>query len=302
MAGYEEKAYGTQDSLYSLASQAQDTATKILEEGQATGDMAAATEQARGVLEQARQAFINNAVASGMSQEAAAALADQLGLTGSKADELASSINNIPNSKTVSVSTPGLSDAIVSAMTLKEKLDALQSKTITITQVMRTELQAATGAPSTVNTVGPLKDGYKEADGGLIGYATGGLLSLANGDGYTGLINGWGGKKADVMPIMASRGEFMQQAAAVDYYGVDIMKAMNERQIPREWLAGPQQVVAVSAPEVKSSSTTVVVDNQAVVDAIRQAVREMPGIIRKNTPVMGKRDAYRVSREAMNGR
>lgn len=302
LAGYEEKAYGTQDSLYSLASQAQDTATKILEEGQATGDMAAATEQARGVLEQARQAFINNAVASGMSQEAAAAFADQLGLTGGKADELASSINNIPNSKTVSVSTPGLSDAIVSAMTLKEKLDALQSKTITITQVMRTELQAATGAPSTVNTVGPLKDGYKEADGGLIGYATGGLLSLANGDGYTGLINGWGGKKADVMPIMASRGEFMQQAAAVDYYGVDIMKAMNERQIPREWLAGPQQVVAVSAPEVKSSSTTVVVDNQAVVDAIHQAVREMPGIIRKNTPVMGKRDAYRVSREAMNGR
>ncbi len=302
LAGYEEKAYDTQDSLYSLASQAQDTATKILEEGQATGDMSAATEQARGVLEQARQAFINNAVASGMNQEAAAALADQFGLTGGKADELASSINNIPNSKTVSVSTPGLSDAIVSAMTLKEKLDALQSKTITITQVMRTELQAATGAPSTVNTVGPLKDGSKEADGGLIGYATGGLLSLANGDGYTGLINGWGGKKADVMPIMASRGEFMQQAAAVDYYGVDIMKAMNERQIPREWLAGPQQVVAVSAPEVKSSSTTVVVDNQAVVDAIRQAVREMPGIIRKNTPVMGKRDAYRVSREAMNGR
>lgn len=302
LAGYEEKAYGTQDSLYSLASQAQDTATKILEEGQATGDMSAATEQARGVLEQARQAFINNAVASGMNQEAAAALADQLGLTGGKADELASSINNIPNGKTVSVATPGLDDAIVKSMTLKEKLDALQSKTITITQVMRTELQAATGAPSTVNTVGPLKDGYKEADGGLIGYATGGLLSLANGDGYTGLINGWGGKKADVMPIMASRGEFMQQAAAVDYYGVDIMKAMNERQIPREWLAGPQQVVAVSAPEVKSSSTTVVVDNQAVVDAIRQAVREMPGIIRKNTPVMGKRDAYRVSREAMNGR
>lgn len=253
LAGYEEKAYGTQDSLYSLASQAQDTATKILEEGQATGDMAAATEQARGVLEQARQAFINNAVASGMSQEAAAALADQLGLTGGKADELASSINNIPNSKTVSVSTPGLSDAIVSAMTLKEKLDALQSKTITITQVMRTELQAATGAPSTVNTVGPLKDGYKEADGGLIGYATGGLLNLANGDGYSGLIHGWGGKKADVMPIMASRGEFMQQASAVDYYGVDAMKALNERKIPREWLAGPQQNVT---PKIEQSNVT----------------------------------------------
>lgn len=303
LAGYEEKAYGTQDSLYSLASQAQDTATKILEEGQATGDMAAATEQARGVLEQARQAFINNAVASGMNQEAAAALADQLGLTGNKADELASSINNIPNGKTVPFATPGLDDAIVKSMTLKDKLAALQSKTITITQVMRTEFQTLTGAPSKVNQYGPLKSGYRtEAEGGLIGYANGGLLSLANGDGYSGLIHGWGGKKADVVPIMASRGEFMQQASAVDYYGVDAMRALNERKIPREWLAGPQQVVAVAAPEVKSSSTTVVVDNQAVVDAIRQAVREMPGIIRKNTPVMGKRDAYRVAREAVNGR
>lgn len=298
LAGYEEKAYDTQDSLYSLASQAQDTATKILEEGQATGDMAAATEEARGVLEQARQAFINNAVASGMNQEAAAALADQLGLTGNKADELKTKIENIPNSKTVSVSTPGLSDAIVSAMTLKEKLDALQSKTITITQVMRTELQAATGAPSTVNTVGPLKDGYK-ADGGLIGYATGGLLSLANGDGYSGLIHGWGGKKADVMPIMASRGEFMQQASAVDYYGVDAMRALNERKIPREWLAGPQQVVAVAAPEVRTSNTTVVIDTQDVVDAIRQAVREMPRIIRDNTPVMGMKTFDRAARKAV---
>lgn len=254
LAGYEEKAYGTQDSLYSLASQAQDTATKILEEGQATGDMSAATEQARGVLEQARQAFINNAVASGMSQEAAAALADQFGLTGGKADELASSINSIPNGKTVTVSTPGLDDAIVKSMTLKDKLAALQSKTITITQVMRTEFQTLTGAPSKVNQYGPLKSGYRtEAEGGLIGYANGGLLSLANGDGYSGLIHGWGGKKADVMPIMASRGEFMQQASAVDYYGVDAMKALNERKIPREWLAGPQQNVT---PKIEQSNVT----------------------------------------------
>ena len=252
LAGYEEKAYGTQDSLYSLASQAQDTATKILEEGQATGDMAAATEQARGVLEQARQAFINNAVASGMNQEAAAALADQLGLTGSKADALAQSINSIPNGKTVPFATPGLDDAIVKSMTLKDKLAALQSKTITITQVMRTEFQTLTGAPSKVNQYGPLKSGYR-AEGGLIGYANGGLLSLANGDGYSGLIHGWGGKKADVVPIMASRGEFMQQASAVDYYGVDAMRALNERKIPREWLAGPQQNVT---PKIEQSNVT----------------------------------------------
>lgn len=259
LAGYEEKAYGTQDSLYSLASQAYDTAQAILEEGaqmdasgQSTDGLTNATEQARGVLEQARQAFINNAVASGMNQEAAAALADQLGLTGGKADALAQSINSIPNGKTVPFATPGLDDAIVKSMTLKDKLAALQSKKITITQVMRTEFQTLTGAPSKVNQYGPLKSGYR-AEGGLIGYANGGLLSLANGDGYSGLIHGWGGKKADVVPIMASRGEFMQQASAVDYYGVDAMRALNERKIPREWLAGPQQNVT---PKIEQGNVT----------------------------------------------
>lgn len=243
-----EQGRANRDALSGLASQAMDTAQAILEEGAATGDMTGATEQARASLENARNAFVNAAVAAGMTQEDAEALATQFGLTGGKADELASSINNIPNGKTVTVSAPGLDDAIVKSMTLKDKLAALQSKTITITQVMRTEFQTLTGAPSKVNQYGPLKSGYR-AEGGLIGYATGGMMGLANGDGYSGLIHGWGGKKADVVPIMASRGEFMQQASAVDYYGVDAMKALNERKIPREWLAGPQQVAAPAKVE-----------------------------------------------------
>lgn len=247
-----EQGRANRDALSGLASQAMDTAQAILEEGAATGDMTGATEQARASLENARTAFVNAAVAAGMTQADAEALATQFGLTGGKADELASSINNIPNGKTVTVSAPGLDDAIVKSMTLKDKLAALQSKTITITQVMRTEFQTLTGAPSKVNQYGPLKSGYR-AEGGLIGYATGGLLSLANGDGYSGLIHGWGGKKADVMPIMASRGEFMQQASAVDYYGVDAMRALNERKIPREWLAGPQQNVT---PKIEQSNVT----------------------------------------------
>ena len=247
-----EQGRANRDALSGLASQAMDTAQAILEEGAATGDMTGATEQARAALENARTAFVNAAVAAGMTQADAEALATQFGLTGGKADELASSINSIPNGKTVSVSTPGLDDAIVKSMTLKDKLAALQSKTITITQVMRTEFQTLTGAPSTVNQYGPLKSGYR-AEGGLIGYANGGLLSLANGDGYSGLIHGWGGKKADVVPIMASRGEFMQQASAVDYYGVDAMRALNERKIPREWLAGPQQNVT---PKIEQSNVT----------------------------------------------
>ena len=254
-----EQGRANRDALSGLASQAMDTAQAILEEGaqmdasgQTTDGLTNATEQARASLENARTAFVNAAVAAGMTQADAEALATQFGLTGGKADELAQSVNSIPNGKTVPFATPGLDDAIVKSMTLKEKLAALQSKTITITQVMRTEFQTLTGAPSTVNQHGPLKSGYR-AEGGLIGYANGGLLSLANGDGYSGLIHGWGGKKADVVPIMASRGEFMQQASAVDYYGVDAMRALNERKIPREWLAGPQQNVT---PKIEQSNVT----------------------------------------------
>lgn len=309
LAGYEEKAYGTQDSLYSLASQAYDTAQAILEEGaqmdasgQSTDGLANATEQARGVLEQARQAFINNAVASGMNQEAAAALADQLGLTGNKADELSRQVENLDskkiNDKNFSINVTDNASWVIDQVQGRQIADKYFQIHGTYVDESGGEYTSDGYRPK--NATGKIPWGM--ATGGLVGYAGGGLLSLANGDGYSGLIHGWGGKKADVMPIMASRGEFMQQASAVDYYGVDVMRALNERKIPREWLAGHQQVVAVSAPEVKSSNTTVVVDNQAVVDAIRQAVREMPGIIRKNTPVMGKRDAYRVAREAVNGR
>lgn len=292
-----EQGRANRDALSGLASQAMDTAQAILEEGAATGDMTGATEQARASLENARTAFVNAAVAAGMTQADAEALATQFGLTGGKADELSQKIQGVQDkhidNKNFSINSNAnsvLNDVIAIDQT------KIHDKTFTVYQI-NGGVSVKNGENGIWQTPVP-----NNAEGGLIGYATGGLLSLANGDGYSGLIHGWGGKKADVVPIMASRGEFMQQAAAVDYYGVDIMKAMNERQIPREWLAGPQQVVAVSAPEVKSSSTTVVVDNQAVVDAIRQAVREMPGIIRKNTPVMGKRDAYRVSREAMNGR
>lgn len=293
-----EQGRANRDALSSLASQAMDTAQAILEEGAATGDMSGATEQARAALENARNAFVNAAIAGGMTQAEAEAMATQFGLTGGKADELAQQIQGVQDKhiddKNFSINSNAnnvLNDVIAIDQT------KIHDKTFTVYQ-LNGGVSVKNGENGIWQTPVP-----NNAEGGLIGaYAEGGLMRLANGDGYSGLIHGWGGKKADVMPIMASRGEFMQQASAVDYYGVDAMKALNERKIPREWLDGPQQVVAVAAPEVKSSSTTVVVDNQAVVDAIRQAVREMPGIIRKNTPVMGKRDAYRVAREAVNGR
>ena len=242
LAGLEDKAYDTQDSLYSLASQAQDTATKIIEEGQATGDMAGATEQARGVLEQARQAFINNATASGISQEAAEAMADQFGLTGSKADELSQKVQDLNaqkiDDKNFSINVNDNASWVIDQVQGRQIADKYFQ--IHGTYVDESGGQYTSNGYRPKNSTGTIPWGM--ATGGLVGYVGGGLMHLASGDGYTGLINGWGGKKADVMPIMASRGEFMQQASAVDYYGVGAMRALNERKIPREWLAGPQMV------------------------------------------------------------
>lgn len=232
-----EQGRANRDALSSLASQAMDTAQAILEEGYATGDMSGATEQARAALENAKNAFINAATAAGMNKTEAEALATQFGLTGGKADELSQKIQGVQDkhidNKNFSINSNAnsvLNDVVAIDQT------KIHDKTFTVYQI-NGGVSVKNGENGIWQTPVP-----NNAEGGLIGYATGGMMGLANGDGYTGLINGWGGKKADVMPIMASRGEFMQQASAVDYYGVDAMRALNERKIPREWLAGPQMV------------------------------------------------------------
>lgn len=54
------------------------------------------------------------------------------------------------------------------------------------------------------------------------------------GRAYGGPIYGPGTKTSDDVPIWASRGEFMQRAAAVDYYGTDFMHAVNQLMIPKD--------------------------------------------------------------------
>lgn len=95
LAGYESQAYDSQSALQGLASTAQSTAQKIIEEVQAHGDAAAATQQAGDILERARQAYIANATAAGMSADAAAAQAERYGLARSEADNLRQSIESM---------------------------------------------------------------------------------------------------------------------------------------------------------------------------------------------------------------
>lgn len=75
-----------------IASSAQNAAEKILKQGESTGFSSGEIERANGVLQDARDAIIRQAEASGMSEQAANALADRWGLS---SDSIKASIDNI---------------------------------------------------------------------------------------------------------------------------------------------------------------------------------------------------------------
>lgn len=56
-----------------------------------------------------------------------------------------------------------------------------------------------------------------------------------------GLITGAGTPTSDSIPLYVSNGEFVQQAKAVDYYGVDFMKMVNELKLPHQIVNHPLQ-------------------------------------------------------------
>jgi len=80
-----------------------------------------------------------------------------------------------------------------------------------------------------------------------------------------GLITGPGTSTSDSVPILASNREFMMSNAAVAYYGVPTMAALNRRQIPRGTLgSGLRSGSSASAP-VGDTNITVVVENHGVI-------------------------------------
>ena len=82
----------TKQALEDIASSAQNAAEKILKQGESTGFSSDEIERANGVLQDARDAIIRQAEASGMSEQAANALADRWGLS---SDSIKASIDNI---------------------------------------------------------------------------------------------------------------------------------------------------------------------------------------------------------------
>lgn len=188
LAGYESQAYDSQSALQGLASTAQSTAQKIIEEGQAHGDAAAATQQAGDILERARQAYIDNATAAGMSADAAAAQADRYGLARSQADVLRQGIEKLNSTAANPVDvkitiTDEASDVLDKVKAKAEKID---DKTVRLTgddKDLMDKITEATGAQ-----IDP-KTGYLYLDKSQFDIA----MALAAGatiDDKTGILKG----------------------------------------------------------------------------------------------------------------
>ena len=188
LAGYESQAYGSQSALQGLASTAQSTAQKILEEGQAHGDAAAATQQAGDILERARQAYIANATAAGMSADAAAAQADRYGLARSEADNLRQSIESMNSEAANPVDvritiTDEASDVLDKVKVKAEKID---DKTVRLTGDDTDLMQKI--ADATNAKIDP-KTGYLDLDKSQFDVA----MAIAGGakiDDKTGVLKG----------------------------------------------------------------------------------------------------------------
>lgn len=235
LQGHEKQAYDSQSALQSLASTAQDTAQKIIEEGQANDRAAAATQQAGDKLEQARQAFIENAHAAGMSEQAAGALADRYGLTRSQADVLRQGIENLSNTaaKGIDVKIKITDDASKALDNVKLKAEKIDDKTVRIsgdnTDLMQ-KIAEATGA-----TIDP-KTGKLDLDKTQFDYA---LLIAAGAtiDPKTGLLQG--DNSGMLAKVAEANGWTIDPKTgyiyANDDQAIGVIQGLNNMQIADKW-------------------------------------------------------------------
>lgn len=235
LAGYESQAYDSQSALQGLASTAQSTAQKIIEEGQAHGDAAAATQQAGDILERARQAYIDNATAAGMSADAAAAQADRYGLARSEADNLRQSIEDMNSTAANPVDvkitiTDEASDVLDKVKVKAEKID---DKTVRLTgddKDLMDKIADATNAK-----IDP-KTGYLDLDKSQFDVA----MAIAAGatiDPKTGLLQG---DNSDMLAKVAEANGWTIDPKtgyiyANDDQAIGVLQGLNNMQIADKW-------------------------------------------------------------------
>lgn len=195
-----EAGRANETALIAIARSALDAASAMAENG-ATAD------EVKGATQRARDEFIKAAQSMGATADEAADLADKYGLIPTK----------VSTTITVKADLTGYYDA-------NRVLNSIAGKTVSAYVAIKTYGQGAVAT-----------GGYGADVAAAVGLAGGGMARRSFSQGS--LVDGPGTTTSDSIAAWLSRKEFVTRAAAVDYYGTDVMYAMNAKRIPREVFA-----------------------------------------------------------------
>lgn len=145
-----------------------------------------------------------------------------------------------------------LNDAGVDVGNLQLMLDRLKSKTITVTTEYR-----------------------------FVGSAKPDVVDDPSNKARGGPIYGMGGPRDDLVPIMASPGEFMVQASAASHWGPAAMRDINSGRVPAAWRDGP------SAATTTSRISQVTIGDIIVQGASQSSVESLPRRLRNEMFLAG---------------
>lgn len=139
---------------------------------------------------------------------------------------------------------------------------------------------------------------HTKKDGGYTGgmFADGTFQHFAGGGMFSGYVDpAWaaGNSLSDSVQLLNARlasGEYVQNAAATTYYGVENMRLLNERKIPRE--------VFATANQMTGNQVSIQVDTASVVAAITSLHNDLGAIISAaaDTSSISDRDLGRMIR------
>lgn len=195
-----EAGRNNQAALNDIARSALNAATAMAENG-------ATAEEVKGSTQRARDEFIKAAQSMGATADEAETLADKYGLIPSK----------VATTITVRADLSGYYDA-------NRVLNSISGRTVTAYVAIKKYGQGAVAT-----------GGYGADVAAEVGLASGGQARKAFHQGA--LVDGPGTPTSDSIAAWLSRREFVQRAAAVDYYGTDVMYALNAKRIPKEIFA-----------------------------------------------------------------
>lgn len=239
-----EKGRQNRTALDNVAKASWDVITSMQKNGATQAEL-------QGVMSTSRERFIGVATAMGMGAAEANALADEMGLIPKEVKPI------------ISVNTSDAQAAV-------ERFVAMASKQTIYIQTRIKDDPTYTPARA--------QNQIPRNRGGIIGYAAGGLLGgTPPADPTQDNLLAF---STSGQPYALRSGEFIQSQPAVDHYGVGLMYAINNRQIPKELFAGryagggyfapkgytpPARPAAAPAP-VAGPQITVQVDASGVID------------------------------------